>query len=234
MMEEAVATATALAAATTANPAPLTATSDGTTALASTAPQSSGRDQTRAVDSDDLEADGSASEVTAADGKRAASPAELRKLKRTGVLTAVAIGLHNVCCVSRPCVHATRLSHPPLSSPPTAAQFPEGLATFVSILVAPSVGVPVAIAIAAHNIPEGICVAMPVFYATGSRWKGFWLAFLSGLAEPVGALLGYIILVLLETAIHEAANGVLFGFVAGVGWDVGGGGDRGLAPERER
>lgn len=57
---------------------------------------------------------------------------------------------------------------------------------------------------------------MPVYYATGSRWKGFWLAFLSGLAEPVGALLGYLILVVLQTAIHEAANGVLFGFVAGM------------------
>ena len=64
--------------------------------------------------------------------------------------------------------------------------FPEGLATFVATLSSPSLGVALAIAIALHNIPEGVCVAMPVYYATGSKWKGFLWAFLSGISEPFG------------------------------------------------
>ena len=64
--------------------------------------------------------------------------------------------------------------------------FPEGLATFVATLSSPSLGVALAIAIALHNIPEGVCVAMPVYYATGSKWRGFLWAFLSGISEPFG------------------------------------------------
>ena len=64
--------------------------------------------------------------------------------------------------------------------------FPEGLATFVATLSSPSLGVALAIAIALHNIPEGVCVAMPVYYATGSKWKGFLWAFVSGISEPFG------------------------------------------------
>ena len=57
---------------------------------------------------------------------------------------------------------------------------------------------------------------MPILYATGSHWNAFGLAFLSGIAEPIGALLGYIIIVVLQQAIAEAANGVIFGFVGGM------------------
>ena len=64
--------------------------------------------------------------------------------------------------------------------------FPEGLATFVATLSSPSLGIALAVAIAMHNIPEGVCVAMPVYYATGSKWKAFLWAFLSGVSEPVG------------------------------------------------
>ena len=66
--------------------------------------------------------------------------------------------------------------------------FPEGLATFVATLSSPSLGVALAIAIALHNVPEGVCVAMPVYYATGSKWKGFLWALLSGISEPFGKL----------------------------------------------
>lgn len=76
-----------------------------------------------------------------------------------GLLTGLAIGLHN---------------------------FPEGLATFVATLSNPSLGIALAIAIALHNIPEGVCVSMPVYYATGSKWKAFMWAFLSGVSEPIG------------------------------------------------
>ena len=60
------------------------------------------------------------------------------------------------------------------------------MATFVAALSSPSLGVALAIAIALHNVPEGLCVALPVYYATGSRWKGFLWAFLSGVSEPIG------------------------------------------------
>ena len=76
-----------------------------------------------------------------------------------GALTGLAIGLHNV---------------------------PEGLATFVATLASPAFGGALALAIALHNIPEGVCVAMPVYYATGSRVRGFLWAFLSGISEPLG------------------------------------------------
>ncbi len=88
-------------------------------------------------------------------------------LHRAGLLTALALGIHN---------------------------FPEGMATFMSAYNDPVIGLPIAIAIALHNIPEGISVAVPIYYATGSRRRAFWLSFLSGLAEPVGALLGYLML----------------------------------------
>jgi ZIP family zinc transporter len=88
-------------------------------------------------------------------------------LMRAGIFTAAAISIHN---------------------------FPEGLATFMSVLTNVKVGVFVAIAIAIHNIPEGISVSMPIFYATGSRKKAFFYSLLSGGVEPVGGLLGYLIL----------------------------------------
>jgi ZIP family zinc transporter len=112
---------------------------------------------------------------------------EAKTLKNMGVMTAIAIGLHN---------------------------FPEGLATFVAALADPKLGAALAIAIAIHNVPEGICVAMPIYYATGSKWKGFWWSFLSGLSEPVGAIFGYAILN--GNDMSPAAFGSLFGLVAGM------------------
>ena len=108
------------------------------------------------------------------------------KLMRMGVLTALAIAIHN---------------------------FPEGLATFAAALHDPALGVPVAVAIAIHNIPEGIAVAVPVFYATGSRKRAFCLSFLSGLSEPVGALVGYL---LLRNYLNDTVLGLVFAGVAGI------------------
>ena len=107
-------------------------------------------------------------------------------LMRAGLFTALAIGIHN---------------------------FPEGLATFASALSNVGVGVAIAIAIAIHNIPEGISVSVPIFYATGDRRKAFRLSFLSGLAEPAGAVIGY--LVLLPFLTH-ALLASLMAFVAGI------------------
>lgn len=108
------------------------------------------------------------------------------KLMRMGVFTALAIAIHN---------------------------FPEGLATFTAALSDPSLGIPIALAIAIHNIPEGIAVAVPIFYATGSRKKAFKLSFLSGLSEPVGALIGYL---LLYRFFNDAMFGFIFASVAGI------------------
>jgi len=64
--------------------------------------------------------------------------------------------------------------------------FPEGIATLVATLSSPALGIPLAIAVALHNVPEGLCVSLPVYYSTGSKWKGFMWAFLSGISEPIG------------------------------------------------
>ena len=112
--------------------------------------------------------------------------AKFKKLYRMGLFTALAIAIHN---------------------------FPEGLATFVSALRDPKLGIAIAVAIAIHNVPEGIAVSIPIFYATGSRKKAFIYSFLSGLAEPVGALVGYAII---SSFINDIVFGILFAAVAGI------------------
>jgi ZIP family zinc transporter len=109
-----------------------------------------------------------------------------QKLLRMGLFSALAIGIHN---------------------------FPEGLATFMAGLADPTLGVSIAVAIAIHNIPEGIAVSVPIYFATRNRSKAFWLSFTSGLAEPVGALLGYFILLHFFSA---SIFGVIFASVAGI------------------
>ncbi len=108
------------------------------------------------------------------------------KLMRMGLVTALAIAVHN---------------------------FPEGMATFVSALQEPNVAVPIVAAIAMHNIPEGISVAVPIYQATSSRGKAFRYSFLSGLAEPAGALVGWLVL---APFLNGAVLGVVFGAVAGI------------------
>jgi ZIP family zinc transporter len=116
-----------------------------------------------------------------------------KKLMRMGLFTALAIAIHN---------------------------FPEGLATFLAALQDPTLGLAIAVAIALHNIPEGISVSVPIFYATGDRRKAFTYSLLSGLAEPVGAGVAYMVLRFLvgdETGvIPPQIMGVLFGGVAGI------------------
>jgi len=118
---------------------------------------------------------------------------EHRKLMRMGLFTALAIAIHN---------------------------FPEGLATFLAALHDPSLGIAIAAAIALHNIPEGISVSVPIFYATGNRRKAFVYSVLSGLAEPVGAVVAYGALRFLMggqgSLVTSQVMGVLFGAVAGI------------------
>ena len=121
-----------------------------------------------------------------------ASGHHYHKLLRMGLFTALAIGIHN---------------------------FPEGMVTFLAALQDPTLGIAIAVAIALHNIPEGISVSVPIFYATGSRRKAFFYSLLSGLAEPVGALIAYFLIMLIfggEGVIPPGVMGALFGGVAGI------------------
>ncbi|MDP8262346.1 MAG: zinc transporter ZupT [Candidatus Ancaeobacter aquaticus] len=109
-----------------------------------------------------------------------------RKLYRMGIFSAIAIAIHN---------------------------FPEGLATFAAALKDPQIGFPIAIAIAIHNIPEGIAIAIPIYYAVGSKKKAFFYSFLSGLAEPLGALIGFGFFLMFFT---DIMFGIVFAAVAGI------------------
>ncbi|HEV8012575.1 MAG TPA: zinc transporter ZupT [Pontimonas sp.] len=95
----------------------------------------------------------------------------------------------------------------------TLHNFPEGMATFFLTLDDPQVGVSVALAIAIHNIPEGIAVVVPIYYATRNRKLAFGFGALSGLAEPLGAIIGYAIL---QPFITDQVLGVVFAVVAGI------------------
>lgn len=109
-----------------------------------------------------------------------------QKLLRMGLFSAIAIAIHN---------------------------FPEGLATFMAALNDPALGISIAVAIAIHNIPEGLAVSVPIYFSTKSRTKAFWLSFLSGLAEPVGAIAGFFIL---KAFISDMTFGLVFAAVAGI------------------
>jgi ZIP family zinc transporter len=94
------------------------------------------------------------------------------------------------------------------------------LATFLAALEDPSLGVAIAVAVALHNIPEGISVSVPIFYATGNRKRAFVYSLLSGLSEPIGAAVAYIALLFLvgdeSGVIPPQIMGALFGGVAGI------------------
>jgi len=114
------------------------------------------------------------------------SIAEKARLARMGMMTALAIAIHN---------------------------FPEGLATFLATVTDTQVGASLGVAIAVHNIPEGLCVAMPVYYATGSKWKAFSWALLSGLTEPIGGIVGYAVL---QPFFTPLVFGIVFSMVGGM------------------
>jgi ZIP family zinc transporter len=126
-----------------------------------------------------------ASEKTAISGAKSATV--LSSMKRGGIFIAIGIAIHN---------------------------FPEGMITFASAATGDvSLGIMIAVAVAIHNIPEGIAVSVPIFYATGSRRRAFTYSFLSGIAEPVGALIGYLLLLPFLT---ESVLSAALAFVAGI------------------
>ena len=108
------------------------------------------------------------------------------RIKRAGLLTAIAIAIHN---------------------------FPEGLGTFLVSSQNIALGASVAVAIALHNIPEGIAVALPIYHATGQKRRALWYSFWTGITEPIGALIG---LGLLHWILPEAFIGFMLKAVVGI------------------
>lgn len=111
---------------------------------------------------------------------------KFRKLYRVGILMAFVISIHN---------------------------FPEGLVTFLGTLTDLKLGLAIAVAIAIHNVPEGIAVSIPIFYSTGSRKKAFAYSFLSGLAEPIGGIVGFLFI---KSFINDTLIGIIFALIAGI------------------
>lgn len=111
---------------------------------------------------------------------------EKEALSRTGMLTAIAIALHNL---------------------------PEGIATYIAAIDDTRFGIALACGIALHNIPEGVAVAAPVYFATGSRWKGFKWTLISALAEPLGGILAWL---MVGDEMSPFVSGILYGLVSGM------------------
>lgn len=91
--------------------------------------------------------------------------------------------------------------------------FPEGIAVFISAVNDFKIGIKLAIAIILHNIPEGISIAVPLYYGGKSRGSAIKLTFISGIAEPIGALLSYIFL---RNIINEIFLSFILLFVSGL------------------
>lgn len=108
------------------------------------------------------------------------------KLYKLGIFTMIAIIIHNI---------------------------PEGIATYISSETNIKLGISITIAIAMHNIPEGISIAMPVYYATKNKKKAIGLTFLSGMSEPLGAILAFLFL---KPIINDTIMGALFAIIAGI------------------
>lgn len=88
------------------------------------------------------------------------------KLYKIGIFSMLAICLHNI---------------------------PEGIITFISSYENITLGISLTIAIALHNIPEGISISLPIYYSTHSKFKALLYTFISGISEPIGGLLIYLI-----------------------------------------
>ena len=111
-----------------------------------------------------------------------------KELKRTGIMAAIAITIHNL---------------------------PEGIVIFMAAIHDPALGIAIAIAIILHNVPEGIATAAPIYYATGSKIKAFLFAFVTGYAQLVGALIAWFFVRHIFDDI-EAVFGIAFAAVAGI------------------
>jgi ZIP family zinc transporter len=120
------------------------------------------------------------------EGSQEENERQHKNLFRVGSVSMIAIALHN---------------------------FPEGIAAFMAGYQDLSVGISVGLAIMMHNIPEGIAVALPIYFATGSRRKAFKYTFLSGIAEPIGAVVAFL---LLRPFLSDLLMGIVFAIISGI------------------
>ena len=107
-------------------------------------------------------------------------------LTKLGLMSAIAIAIHNI---------------------------PEGLALFTAGLKDITLAYPIAAAVIIHNVPLSIAISVPLYYSTGSKKKAFLYTLLVGLCQPIGAILGY---VLLSNFFNDLVFGILFSVVAGI------------------
>jgi len=127
-------------------------------------------------------------EYAGQDSSEALVQKDKKELKRTGVMAAIAIAIHNL---------------------------PEGIVVFMAALHDPALGIAIALAIVLHNIPEGIATAAPIYYSTGSKTKAFLFAFGTGYVQLIGALIAWF---LMQNIFYdmEAVFGIAFAVVAGI------------------
>lgn len=113
-------------------------------------------------------------------------PKNSLKLYKIGIITMMVIMLHNI---------------------------PEGIATFITTSNNIKLGITLTIAIALHNIPEGISISIPIYYSTKNKLKAFIYTFISGMSEPIGAIISYIFL---SKYIDNTILGIIYALIAGM------------------
>ena len=114
------------------------------------------------------------------------STSSKNQLNRMGILTALAVSIHNL---------------------------PEGVATYIAAKGGSRLGAAMAIGIALHNIPEGIAIAAPVYFATESKCKAFTWTIVAGFAQPVGSILCWLVI---GEGLNPMVDGVIYGIVSGM------------------
>ncbi len=113
-------------------------------------------------------------------------PSKSNQLKRVGMISFIAIILHNI---------------------------PEGIATYLTANRNIDVGIALTCAIALHNIPEGISISIPIYYSSNSRLKAFLYTLISSLSEPLGAIIAFLFL---STWITPTIMGMIYAMIAGI------------------
>lgn len=108
------------------------------------------------------------------------------KLYKLGIITMLVIMMHNI---------------------------PEGIATFITTTNNIELGIILTIAIALHNIPEGISISIPIYYSTNSKFKSFLYTLISGMSEPLGAIISYLFL---SKFVNDTILGIIYSIIAGM------------------
>ena len=120
------------------------------------------------------------------DSKVENSSKKSSKLYKLGIITMLVIIMHNI---------------------------PEGIATYITSTQNIKLGIALTIAIAFHNIPEGISISIPIYYSTNSKLKAFLYTLISGLSEPIGAIIAYLFL---AKFVNNTILGILYSIIAGM------------------